>query len=75
MFNPAKELIQRLKTEEDERIQRNNAGSDEDEFRLEVVQPSGSAQAEEEPVTEIEHIHYEDDGTANNNETDSDDSD
>ena len=64
-----------MKTEEDEKIQRNNVSSDEDEFRLEVVQPSGSGLAEEEPVTEIEHIYYEDDGTANNNETDSDDSD
>nr|CAG4636341.1 EOG090X09Q6 [Eubosmina coregoni]SVE69924.1 EOG090X09Q6 [Eubosmina coregoni] len=76
VFNPAKELLQKLKMEEDEKkAQREDKSSDEDEFRLEVIQPSGSGPAEE-AVTEIEHIHYEDEGTANNdNDTDSDDSD
>nr|CAG4641864.1 EOG090X09Q6 [Eurycercus lamellatus] len=71
VFNPAKELIERLKTEEEKKIEKEP--DSDDEFQLEVVQPSGSQQAaEEEPVTEIEHIHYEDDG-ANNNDTDSND--
>lgn len=61
--------------EDEKKAQREDKSSDEDEFRLEVIQPSGSGPAEE-AVTEIEHIHYEDEGTANNdNDTDSDDSD
>nr|CAG4634925.1 EOG090X09Q6 [Alona affinis] len=79
VFNPAKELLERLKTEEANKMERDQAGSSDDEFQLEVTQPSSSQQqAGEEPVTEIEHIHYEDDGgtgAADGNDTDSDDSD
>lgn len=38
------------------------------------MQPSASKVAEEEPVTEIEHIQYADEGVVQN-DTDSDDSD
>lgn len=71
MFNPAKELIERLKTEETKKTE--NESDSDHEFQLEVIQPSGSQQDTEEPVTEIEHIQYEDDGAANNADTDSDD--
>ena len=72
VFNPAKKLIERLKLEEEGKTYK-EADSDE-ELNLEVMQqPSTSSKAtEEEAVTEIEHIHYADDGVANN-DTDSDD--
>ena len=47
-----------------------DADSDNEEFQLNVIQPPTTT--EEEPVTEIEHIHYEDDG--NQAASDSDDS-
>jgi len=68
VFNPAKELIQRLKNSENEDLV--EPGSDE-EFQLNVINPSTAT--EEEAVTEIEHIHYEDDGNQAD-DTDSDDS-
>ena len=68
MFNPAKELIQRLKNAEDEDLI--EAGSDE-EFQMNVINPPTAT--EEEAVTEIEHIRYEDDGNQAH-DTDSDDS-
>ena len=67
VFNPAKELIQRLKTAEEEHL--NEPDSDE-EFQMHVINPPQAT--EEEAVTEIEHIHYEDDGIEA--DTDSDDS-
>lgn len=73
VFNPAKNLIERLKLEEEEKKFKEGEESDE-EFNLEVMQPSSSKAIEEEPVTEIEHIQYADDGVAQN-DTDSDDSD
>ncbi len=77
MFNPAKNLIERLRLEEEQRIKRGEADSDEEAF-VEISQPhAGSAAAgreEEEPVTEIEHIHYDDDAQGNA-DSDSDDSD
>jgi len=68
VFNPAKELIQRLKNAEDEDLI--EAGSDE-EFQMNVINPPTAT--EEEAVTEIEHIRYEDDGNQAH-DTDSDDS-
>nr|CAG4647223.1 EOG090X09Q6 [Megafenestra aurita]SVE92514.1 EOG090X09Q6 [Megafenestra aurita] len=73
VFNPAKNLIERLKLEEEEKKFKEKEDSDE-EFNLEVMQPSASKAAEEEPVTEIEHIQYADEGVVQN-DTDSDDSD
>lgn len=73
VFNPAKNLIERLKLEEEEKAYK-EPDSDE-EFSLEVVQPSGSKEDAEEPVTEIEHIHYADEGVGQGGDTDSDDSD
>nr|CAG4646415.1 EOG090X09Q6 [Macrothrix elegans] len=74
VFNPAKNLMERLRIEE-EKKQKEEVESDE-EFSLEILQPSGSKkpEEEEEPVTEIEHIHYADEGQAQG-DTDSDDSD
>ena len=69
MFNPAKELIQRLKNAEDNDLI--EPGSDE-EFQMIVSNPPTAT--EEEAVTEIEHIHYEDDGNQAGDDTDSDDS-
>ncbi|XP_032778185.2 E3 ubiquitin-protein ligase RNF113A [Daphnia magna] len=81
VFNPAKVLIERLKLEEEGKTYK-EADSDEELNNLEILmQPSGSVVAKksagtaaevEEPVTEIEHIHYADDGVAAN-DTDSDD--
>ena len=76
VFNPAKELIERLRLEEENKLEKER-DSDE-EFQFEVTQPSGSStqqQSTEEPVTEIEHIQYEDDGVQENNDSDSEDSD
>nr|CAG4637921.1 EOG090X09Q6 [Chydorus sphaericus] len=76
VFNPAKELIERLRLEEENKLEKER-DSDE-EFQFEVTQPSGSStqqQSTEEPVTEIEHIQYEDDDGQENNDSDSDDSD
>ncbi len=73
VFNPAKKLIERLKLEEEGKTYK-EADSDE-ELNLEVMQQpstSSKAAAQEEPVTEIEHIHYADEGAVNN-DTDSDD--
>nr|SVE76510.1 EOG090X09Q6 [Daphnia longispina] len=80
VFNPAKNLIERLKLEEEGKTYK-EADSDEELNNLELImQPSGSTTSKptgatadvEEPVTEIEHIHYADDGVVAN-DTDSDD--
>lgn len=80
VFNPAKNLIERLKLEEEAKTFK-EADSDEELNNLEIVmQPSGSVVAKkptaaaevEEAVTEIEHIRYADDGVVVN-DTDSDD--
>ena len=75
VFNPAKELIERLRLEEENKLEKER--DIDEEFQFEVTQPSGSStqqQSTEEPVTEIEHIQYEDDGGQENNDSDSDDS-
>jgi RING finger protein 113A len=80
VFNPAKCLIERLKLEEEGKTYK-EADSDEELNNLELImQPSGSTTGKpkgatadvEEPVTEIEHIHYADEGVVAN-DTDSDD--
>nr|CAG4638590.1 EOG090X09Q6 [Cyclestheria hislopi] len=71
VFNPAKQLMERLNLE-DGTLSR-AADSDEDnEFHL-IENHSSKNEPEEEPVTEIEHIQYDD--PAPNVGSDSDDSD
>nr|CAG4650316.1 EOG090X09Q6 [Sida crystallina] len=73
VFNPAKKLIERLRLDEENRIQRADADSDEEAF-VEINQPSGASAAQEEPVTEIEHLKYDDPSTNTQNaDSDSDD--
>lgn len=78
VFNPAKKLIDRLKLEDEQRRGRTaDADSDEEVFREvsqgpAAPQAGGSSQNEEQPVTEIELIHY--DSKAPAIDDDSDDS-
>nr|CAG4648069.1 EOG090X09Q6 [Moina brachiata]SVE93128.1 EOG090X09Q6 [Moina brachiata] len=70
VFNPAKQLMEKLKLEEEGRKPKPQESDSEEEFQIEIPQSKAD---DEEPVTEIEHIHYDDENKEATNETDSDD--